>query len=120
MISFNIDADTLIDSSGHFMSASGLQKSAQYCCVFDQWIQCCCRHLPLPRADAESKLQQEAAIEQLLEELDIDLLVLARYHITKPCTCVWSLALFSQACFAVEHHLLGVITTFETKLACMM
>jgi len=34
----------------------------------------------LPRADAESKLQQEAAIEQLLEELDIDLLVLARYH----------------------------------------
>ena len=31
MISFNIDADTLIDSSGHFMSASGLQKSAQYC-----------------------------------------------------------------------------------------
>ncbi|KAL0050800.1 hypothetical protein WJX82_007433 [Trebouxia sp. C0006] len=37
------------------------------------------RHLPLPRADAESKLQQEAAIEQLLEELDIDLLVLARY-----------------------------------------
>ncbi|KAL0032208.1 hypothetical protein WJX77_011056 [Trebouxia sp. C0004] len=37
------------------------------------------RHLPLPRTDAESKLQQEAAIEQLLQELDIDLLVLARY-----------------------------------------
>ena len=41
-------------------------------------IVCCCRHLPLPRADAESKHQQEAAIEQLLAELDIDLLVLAR------------------------------------------
>ena len=37
------------------------------------------RHLPLPQADAKSKQQQEAAIEQLLEELDIDLLVLARW-----------------------------------------
>ena len=37
-----------------------------------------CRHMPLPTADAKSKHQQEAAIEQLLQELDIDLLVLAR------------------------------------------
>lgn len=37
-----------------------------------------CRHLPLPQADAQSKQQQEQAIEQLLQELDIDLLVLAR------------------------------------------
>lgn len=37
------------------------------------------RHMPLPTADAKSKHQQEAAIEQLLQELDIDLLVLARY-----------------------------------------
>lgn len=36
------------------------------------------RHLPLPQADAQSKQQQEEAIEQLLQELDIDLLVLAR------------------------------------------
>lgn len=36
------------------------------------------RHLPLPQADAQSKQQQEQAIEQLLQELDIDLLVLAR------------------------------------------
>lgn len=36
------------------------------------------RHLPLPQADAKSKQQQENAIEQLLQELDIDLLVLAR------------------------------------------
>ena len=36
------------------------------------------RHLPLPQADAQSKQQQEGAIEELLQELDIDLLVLAR------------------------------------------
>lgn len=36
------------------------------------------RHLPLPQADAKSKQQQEDAIELLLQELDIDLLVLAR------------------------------------------
>ena len=43
-------------------------------CDGDMWD----RHLPLPQADAQSKQQQEAAIEQLLQELDIDLLVLAR------------------------------------------
>ena len=43
------------------------------CCV-DVWN----RHLPLPQADAQSKQQQEGAIEELLQELDIDLLVLAR------------------------------------------
>lgn len=37
-----------------------------------------CRHLPLPQADAQSKQKQEEAIEQLLQEQDIDLLVLAR------------------------------------------
>ena len=37
-----------------------------------------CRHLPLPQADTKSKQQQENAIENLLQELDIDLLVLAR------------------------------------------
>lgn len=36
------------------------------------------RHLPVPKTDAKSKQQQEDAIEQLLQELDIDLLVLAR------------------------------------------
>ena len=54
----------------------------------------CCRHLPLPRADAESKHQQEAAIEQLLAELDIDLLVLAR--------CV------THACLNVLHSQLHI------------
>lgn len=45
----------------------------QECCA-DLWS----RHLPLPLADAKSKQQQEDAIEALLQELDIDLLVLAR------------------------------------------
>lgn len=41
-----------------------------------------CRHLPLPRSDAESKQKQEAAIEQLLQEEEIDIIVLAR------CACL--------------------------------
>ena len=37
-----------------------------------------CRHLPLPRSDAESKQKHEAAIEAVLHEMDIDIVVLAR------------------------------------------
>lgn len=37
------------------------------------------RHLPITPRDPASKAAQEAQIEQLLQELDIDLIVLARY-----------------------------------------
>ena len=37
------------------------------------------RHLPLKPKDPDSKAAQEAQIEAILEEMDIDLIVLARY-----------------------------------------
>lgn len=46
-----------------------------HCCRFNVPF----RYLPITPRDAASKKAQEAQIEELLEELGIDLIVLARY-----------------------------------------
>lgn len=60
------------------------------------------RHLPLPSTDTESKAKQEAAIEQLMQEMKIDMLVLARY-----------MQIFSQS-FCVRHaeHTINIHHSF--------
>ena len=59
-----------------------LSKHANSCAVREQGCNAlicyACRHLPLPRSDAESKQKHEAAIEAVLHEMDIDIVVLAR------------------------------------------
>lgn len=72
-----------------------------------------CRHLPLPRSDADSKKKHEASIEQVLRENDIDILVLARlvchWQMQQICThkgqnCAWLDSLFSAVMQSCNIH----------------
>jgi formyltetrahydrofolate hydrolase len=68
------------------------------------------RHLPIAPKDAASKAAQEAQIEALLEELDIDLIVLARYMQVRLCRTCTAYVQAPQHCSAdsrLPHHLGG-------------
>ncbi|AAZ27696.1 formyltetrahydrofolate deformylase [Colwellia psychrerythraea] len=54
----------------------GVISNHQYCQALSEWHNVPFYHLPV---NAETKLEQEAQITDLMEELNIDLLVLARY-----------------------------------------